>query len=132
FIGVGKVPFAQHETVIDLQHGMRNRVAYSASELMTGARLHRERLKYLDTYKGYRRLLGAVALDAAYREYDEHSDMDKVKKSVKRIIKVSDLEMVALDYKKRLSRSPLERTKQKIAQSDKARTMVPFTLSKSS
>lgn len=128
-IGVTQTPFLENETVADLQHAMQSRVAYAASELMTGMRMHGERQEYLEAYQVYRRLLGAVALDAARRTYKETGNVDTVKREVNSYLRTSKHEMVALDYERRLEKSPLERAKQKVAQSDRARFVVPFGLS---
>lgn len=128
YVGVADEPLVENETVQELQNAMQHRVAYAASELMTGMRWHSEREQYLQAYEVYGRLLGAVALDGAYRAYDETGDIDKTKRSVKGYLKTSKLEMVALDYQKRLQRSPVERAKQDVAQNGLVRAVVPHAL----
>jgi hypothetical protein len=128
-VGRADIPLIEDEEVGKLQATTREHVADAASNLMTGLRHRSEQRDYLTTYEVYERLLGAVALDAANRVYDETGDSGEVKREVFDYLKDSKRSMVALDYEKRLEKSHLERSKQWLAHHRKTRAVLPFAIS---
>jgi hypothetical protein len=128
FVGEGDVPLSSIKAVDSLQSALGFRVAFAASRLMTGMRWHDERHEYLDAYAVYRRLLGAIALDAANRTYDKSGDYLEVIQGVDAFIRGSKNKIVEDDFRLRLQGSPVERFKQSVAQDPKARFAIPFAL----
>ena len=119
----------ENETVAEVQGVLTRGVAYRASKLMTGARLHNERADYLREYEQYARLLGILALNVSYVTYDAVGDAHKMMKATGDYLNASKQAMVVEDYKQRLQGSFLERGKQGLAQRDRTRFVLPIALS---
>lgn len=114
--GGSNIPFVEDETVMQLQECLEERVADAASDMKTGAHRQHEEEYYREMHEVYCRLLGAVALDMAERVYDtSEGDADEVKQAVLGYLLLSKMRMVALDYKYRLKKSRIERSKQWVA-----------------
>lgn len=131
YVGIGDRPLVEDETVGELQHAIQNRLAFASSELMTGVRRHREWKEYVRISSVSRQLMGHVALDLAYREFDASGDAHKTMQATGGYLNAFKLEMVQQDFRMRLRNSPLEEMKQRLAQRDKAQFALSTALSAS-
>ena len=108
----GDVPLQEREDVMDLLWVLENRVASTASQLMTGFRSEKEKHAFADTLSQLRRLTEAITLDIAYRTYDEVGDSGKVMRATLAFLEEVLADTVEADYEKRLDDSMFERLKQ--------------------
>lgn len=128
-VGVGEVPLAENQTVKEYEGVIGRRTASAAARYKTGRPAKEERIELRRTNRVRHRLVGAVALDRAYRTHDAYGDVDTTKRATVEYVKGSQEEMVAWDYEWRLETSAYERAKQWVAQRPVERLVVPLAVS---